>query len=221
MPARDYHERLWEQVPEGLVPPDFQLRRDFLLARVRSGQRVLDVGCGEGAFAVEMAGVGALVVGIDVAETPLRRGRALHPGLDLRLVDPDAPWPLEDANFDLVWAGEVIEHVPDTGGWLTEVRRVLRSDGCLVLSTPDHGPLRMLALSVRPRGFAAHFDPRADHLRFYTQRSLVALLEDFGFADVHVRRAGGVPGARRLLMADGRRAGFAVAARSESDRSRS
>jgi 2-polyprenyl-3-methyl-5-hydroxy-6-metoxy-1,4-benzoquinol methylase len=87
MPSRAYHEGLWQAVPAGLVPSDLDLRRRFLLAHVDPGMRVLDVGCGEGVFAAELARAGAQVVGIDAAEEPLRRARARHPQLDLRLVD--------------------------------------------------------------------------------------------------------------------------------------
>jgi 2-polyprenyl-3-methyl-5-hydroxy-6-metoxy-1,4-benzoquinol methylase len=205
----DHHEALWEAVPEGLEPVDFARRSDFLLGRVRAGERVLDVGCGEGRFAAELARRGAEVVGIDVAAEPLRRARERHPQLlDLRQVPSAGPWPLGDASFDAVWAGEVIEHVADTAGWLSELRRVLRSGGVLLLSTPDHGRLRMLGWALAPRAFAAHFDPRSDHLRFYSRRTLSELLEEFGFHDVVVRRAGGPPGARRQLLASARRSRF-------------
>jgi 2-polyprenyl-3-methyl-5-hydroxy-6-metoxy-1,4-benzoquinol methylase len=204
----NYHEALWEGVPEGLEPLDFARRSCFLVGRLKAGERVLDVGCGEGHFAAELARAGVEVVGIDVAAEPLRRARARDPALDLRQVPAEGAWPLEDACFDAVWAGEVIEHVADTAGWLSEVRRVLRSGGSLLLSTPNHGRLQMLSWALRARAFEAHFDPRADHLRFYTRRALTELLGDFGFDDVEVRRAGGPPGARRQLLASARRSRF-------------
>ncbi len=210
MPASEnYHEALWEVVPEGLEPVDFARRNDFLLSHVSAGERVLDVGCGEGRFAAELIRAGAEVVGIDVAAEPLRRARERHPELvDLRQAPAAGAWPLQDASFDAVWAGEVIEHVADTAAWLSELRRVLRSGGLLLLSTPDHGRLRMLGWALAPRAFAAHFDPRSDHLRFYTAGTLRELLDDFGFRDVAVRRAGGLPGARRQLLASARRSRF-------------
>ena len=64
----------------------------------------------------------------------------------------------------------------------------------------------MLALALSPRRFAEHFDPRADHLRFYSARTLRRLLEDFDFEHIDVRGAAGVPGARSLLLACARRA---------------
>jgi 2-polyprenyl-3-methyl-5-hydroxy-6-metoxy-1,4-benzoquinol methylase len=204
----DYHEALWEGVPEGFAPPYMEPRLAFLLAHVPAGARVLDVGCGEGRFTEALAEHGARVVGVDVAEEPLRRARARRLELELLRVAPAGPWPLEDASFDVVWAGEVIEHVADTAGWLSEVRRVLRSGGALALSTPAHERLTRLRLGLSERAFAAHFDPRADHLHFYTRRALVRLLADFGFEAIATRTCGGVPGARRVLLASARRARF-------------
>lgn len=215
MPSRAYHESLWERVPEGSVPTDAPLREAFLLERVaavRAGVgrplRVLDIGCGEGRFAAALSRAGVEVVAIDVAEEPLRRLRARHPGLDARLVEPEGSLPLQDASFDVVWAGETIEHVADTSRWFSELRRVLRSGGLALLSTPDHGPLSRLRLALSRKAFETHFDPRSDHLRFYTRRELAALFADFGFEDVAVAGAGGLPGARRVLLASGRRKRF-------------
>jgi len=171
----------------------------FLLSAVSAGERVLDVGCGEGTFAAALAHADASVVAVDVAEEPLRRAHAAHPELDLRLIDGEGSWELPDAAFDAVWAGEVLEHVADTAAWLSEARRVLVPGGKLLLSTPAHGALTRLRLALSPRAFETHFDPRGDHLRFYTRRSLTALLEDFRFDPVEVRRAGAWP-ARPLLL---------------------
>ena len=138
-----------------------------------------------------------------MAQEPLTRAARIHPGLELRLLDPAGGWDLPDSGFDVVWAGEVIEHVADTSAWLSEVRRVLRSGGRLVLTTPDTGPLSLIGMALSRRAFEARFDPRSDHLRFYSRRTLTGLLADFGFEQISVRRAGGVPGARRHLLAVG------------------
>jgi 2-polyprenyl-3-methyl-5-hydroxy-6-metoxy-1,4-benzoquinol methylase len=218
MVSRSYHESLWEAIPEGSQPPDLAVRRAFLFERLRamparSGAsaeqlRVLDVGCGEGQLTAELSLAGFAAVGVDVAEEPLRRARRLHPGLDVRAVPLDGKWPLPDASFDVVWSGETIEHVADTAGWLSQVRRVLRSGGSLLLSTPAHERLTMLGLALFGKRFDAHFDPRADHLRFYSRRTLTRLLADFGFERIEVRAAAGTPGRRRLLLAAAVRSRF-------------
>ncbi len=215
MPTHAYYESLWEGVPEGLAPSDARMRERFLLGRVARMShevghppRVLDVGCGEGHFAAALTREGVEVVAIDVAAEPLRRALVHAPELDVRLVEPEGELPFEEASFDVVWAGEVIEHLADTSRWLSEVRRVLRSGGTLLLSTPDHGPLSRLWMALSRSAFEERFNPRSDHLRFYTRRALVDLYADFGFEDVEVFAAGGLPGARRVLLASGRRSRF-------------
>jgi 2-polyprenyl-6-hydroxyphenyl methylase/3-demethylubiquinone-9 3-methyltransferase len=208
MSTRGYHESLWEGVPDGLSPPYSSARLAFLLEHAPAEARVLDVGCGEGWFTAALGRAGRTAVGVDVAREPLRRAHTREPELDLRLVPVEGPWPLEDASFDAVWAGEVLEHVADTAAWLSQLRRVLRPGGALVLSTPAHGPLTRLRVGLSGRAFARHFDPRSDHLRFYTRGSLAALLADFRFELLAVRGLGGVPGARVTLLAAARRARF-------------
>jgi 2-polyprenyl-3-methyl-5-hydroxy-6-metoxy-1,4-benzoquinol methylase len=208
MSLRDYYESVWGDLPEGIEPPFAALRLAYLRAEVVPGQRVLDLGCGEGFFAAALATAGCIVVGADVAEEPLRRARRRLQSLDLQLIDAERRWPLPDAGFDVVWAGEVIEHVLDTSAWLSELRRVLKPGGTLLLSTPAHDRLRVLALGLAPRAFEAHFDPLCDHLRFYTRRSLSRLLGDFRFLNVRIRGVGGLPGARTLMLASAKRARF-------------
>jgi 2-polyprenyl-3-methyl-5-hydroxy-6-metoxy-1,4-benzoquinol methylase len=200
MGMRAYQEAIWETVPEGAEPEGFAVRRSFLLRNVAPGERVLDVGCGEGAFSAELQRAGARVVGVDVAREPLARASRLHPDLDLRLVDPDGDWGLELSSFDAVWAGEVIEHVADTTAWLSQVRSLLRSGGRLILTTPENGPLTFVWMALSRRAFQTRMDPRLDHLRFYNGRTMSGLLSDFGFESIAVSRAGGLAGARRHLL---------------------
>ena len=193
---RDYYEELWSRLPEELEPPNWELRRRFLLSEVRPNDRALDLGSGAGEFTAVLAETAAEVVGVDVAEAALERARSRHPDLDFRLTPIEGPLPFEDLSFDLVWSSEVIEHVADTARWLSEVRRVLAPGGRLLLTTPSHGRLR-LAIA----GIARFSEPLGDHLHLYTRGSLRTVLEEFGFGEVTVRFAGGVPMLRRLLLA--------------------
>jgi len=193
-----WREAVWRAVPEDAVPERFAERRRFLLAHVTAGERILDLGCGDGAFAAELVAAGAAVVAVDVADEALRRARERVPGLDARLAREGAPLPVDEDAVDVVWAGEVLEHVADVVGLLADVRRVLRWGGTLLATTPYHGRLSLAALALRG-GLERHFDPRADHLRFFTARSLRAVLAETGFADAEVRAVGGLPGLRAGL----------------------
>ena len=147
----DWREAVWRAVPEGAEPERFTARRAFLLDRVAPGEHVLDLGCGDGAFAEALVAAGCAVTMADVAEEALRRAR--------------------------VRASQA--HAVR----LAEVRRVLCWGGRLLVTTPWHGRIVVAT--------DAHFDPRADHLRFFSARTLRAVLEDAGFAEIEVRRAGG------------------------------
>lgn len=183
-------EAVWASVPEDAEPERFAERRGWLLARVRAGERVLDLGCGAGEFTAALAAAAAHPVGADVVAEPLRRARARHPALTFRAVALDGALAFDDAAFDVVWAGEVIEHVVDVTGWLSEVRRVLPSGGRLLLTTPDHPPALLERLAADPAAFAAHFEPRGDHVRFFNARSLREVVEDLGFEAVDVHADG-------------------------------
>jgi 2-polyprenyl-3-methyl-5-hydroxy-6-metoxy-1,4-benzoquinol methylase len=86
----------------------------------------------------------------------------------------------------------VLEHVADVVGLLADVRRVLRWGGTLVATTPRLDRRALVARALGPaRWTDAWFDPRADHLRFFSARALRALLADAGFAEVGITRGGG------------------------------
>jgi SAM-dependent methyltransferase len=136
------------------------------------------------------------VIGAEVAETAILAAQRLHPDGDFRLVPFDGELPFADGAFEVVWASEVIEHVADTHRWLTEVRRVLAPGGRLLITTPDHGRLRLLV-----GGIERYSPPLGDHLHLYSRRSLRTVLADLGFTTITVRAAGGPPLFRRLLLA--------------------
>jgi SAM-dependent methyltransferase len=181
---KQYYEDLWRELPDELNPPELPLRTRFLQRHARPGWRALDLGCGEGLFTALLAQAGTDVVGVDISATALARARSRHPSLDFRLVELDGPLRFDDETFELVWASEVLEHIADTARWLSEVRRVMTPGGTLLLTTPAHGRVRLVLWGIEPFS-----PPLGDHLHLYSGRSLRALLDQFGFADVDVRAA--------------------------------
>ena len=68
---------------------------------------------------------------------------------------------------------------------------------------PYHGILKNVLVALR--SFERHHDPLEPVLRFYTRRSLGRLLRDFGFDEVRLTAAGGLPHLRETLLARARR----------------
>jgi SAM-dependent methyltransferase len=140
---------------------------------------------------------------VDPSEVALERARAANPGLDFRPPAPDGSLPFADGSFEVVVCMNVLEHVADTQRLMSEARRVLRSGGRLAIAVPDHARLQRVWTALV--SFERHHDPLEPTLRYYTRRSLAALLAEFGYGDVELAGAGGVPLFRRLLCARARR----------------
>jgi SAM-dependent methyltransferase len=193
---KEYYEDVWQALGDELALPDLERRLELLRSELRRDELVLDLGCGDGTFTAAIAAAGARPVGVEVAQAALARARARHPGLDFRLAPLDGELPLAEADVDLVWATEVIEHVADTARWLHEIRRVLRPGGRLLITTPNHPRAGILV-----RGLEHYSEPLGDHLHLYTRRSLADTLRELGFEQVRVQAHGGVPLVRRALTA--------------------
>jgi len=182
--ADTYHDLIWQDLPPGRPGPNFADRLSFLLANLKGGERVLDLGCGEGFFLAELVDRGHRAVGADVAAVALERAARRRPDLKVVHLKEGREWPFEVAAFDAVWCSEVFEHVLDTQTFLSELRRVLRSGGVVLITTPNCSRLELLGCALSARRFASRFDPLSDHIRFFNRRSLRALLERFGFEGV-------------------------------------
>jgi ubiquinone/menaquinone biosynthesis C-methylase UbiE len=105
-------------------------------AKFAAGQRVLDVASGAGFGLQMLRRAQSNPIGLDYDAQALHEVRRLVP--DAPLVHADATClPLASASIDLVVSFETLEHVPDAGAMIKEIRRVLRPGGRLVLSTPN------------------------------------------------------------------------------------
>ena len=156
--------------------------------------RLLDVGCASGWLLHHAKRRGWQAQGVELSEAAVRFAR--ERGLDVHLGDL-ASAQLPDGSFDLVYMGDVLEHVPDCRATLAEVARVLRPDGVLYLRGPitTHSLARALALrsyGLLGRSIVLREPPY--HLWEFTPRSLAGLLERVGLAVVSARQSKIPPG---------------------------
>ncbi len=162
-----------------LVPERKQQLRP-ILARLPRGARILDVGCGDGVFTQFFAECGLEPMGTDIAEAGVRWARAHYPQLRFEVASLDQRLPFDDGAFDALWCSEVIEHLFDVDFALGEMRRILKPNGLLLLTTPYHGLAKNLLIVLR--NFDHHFDPQGLHIRFFTRTSLFRVLNAHGLA---------------------------------------
>jgi len=107
----------------------------FELLAPRAGERILDLGCGDGALSEKLVQAGATVVGVDPSPDMIAAARAR--GLDARLLDAQSlPF---DAEFDAVFTNAALHWIPDTDAALRSVYRALRPGGRFVGEFGGHG----------------------------------------------------------------------------------
>jgi ubiquinone/menaquinone biosynthesis C-methylase UbiE len=141
----DEHEA--SSVPERAAPEEMsghlmesEHRGRYLwAAELASGLDVIDAGCGTGYGSEILAAAGARkVTGIDISEDAVAAAKASssHARSEFRLASLHE-LPFEDASFDLAVCFEVIEHVEDQPRAIGQLRRVLKQDGVLAISSPN------------------------------------------------------------------------------------
>jgi ubiquinone/menaquinone biosynthesis C-methylase UbiE len=163
---------------------DSTARETMRRLELRPGDRVLDVGCGTGillgaigdAFAeARLSGIDASPEMLGVARRRLGERAELRQGWAHEL-----PW--GDASFDLVVCSSVLHYLRGPETALAEMRRVVRTDGGVVITDWSNDYLTCRALDFLLRRFN-----RAHH-RVYRRRQLRDMLRSSGFAKVRVDR---------------------------------
>jgi ubiquinone/menaquinone biosynthesis C-methylase UbiE len=114
-------------------------KRVALVERLAAGlasKRVLDCGCGAGAYTRAYARLGAHAIGVEYNLDKLRQARSSEPAPTFLRADVGR-LPLRDCCIDVVVFNEVLEHVPDEHTALVEATRVLAPDGVLIVLSPN------------------------------------------------------------------------------------
>lgn len=221
----DYYDGIWNK---DLTRPLLDREAKAIKAiadhvRGKSDFALLDVGCGDGSFLKELdtrLDVKGELHGIDYSHNRIERAAAL-PYL-FRQCNIEDGMPYEPAKFDVVYAGEVIEHLYNPDFLLEECHRVLKRNGLLVLSTPNLNAWYnrvIFALGIQPifyevstRSALIGYGPLArikrqdtpvGHLRLFNRRAISDILhsQNFEIAGVSGATFNALP--RSLQWVDG------------------
>src|SRR5271167_156831 len=169
--SADYDERAFYS----LIPPQryWQRRRHRITVLwARGAGRVLDAGCGSSLIVQSLNNA----IGMDFNFAKLRFLRRY----EIPLVNASAfALPFKDASFDCVVSSQVIEHIPYDESIFSEMRRVLRSGGMMILGTPDYATLGWRIIEpiygyLMPGGY------KDEHITHYTLDQLREILGRYG-----------------------------------------
>lgn len=166
------------------------------VGELRPGTRVLDVGCGNGYTCGEFIKRGCKVVGVDLSEKGIALARAAHPEGRFEVIsaESDLLAELNEPPFDFVVSTEVVEHLYAPRQWAKACFDALRPGGRLICTTPYHGYLKNLLLSIAGK-WDQHANPLWDggHIKLWSKRTLGALLAQAGFIEIRFRGVGRAP----------------------------
>jgi 2-polyprenyl-3-methyl-5-hydroxy-6-metoxy-1,4-benzoquinol methylase len=197
----DYYEH-WNKVRQ---KRNFLLDREkvalkFISSILKHDSVLLDAGCGSGIFMEFLSKKfqDLKLQGIDFSKTEVNEAK--QKGFDVKQGDFEKGIAFKDKVFDIVYAGEIIEHLYNPDCFLAELNRILKNQGYLVLSTPNlcvwYNRILML-LGIQPlflepstksklvgAGFLKRFKKESQpvgHVRIFTFEALKDMLKMNGF----------------------------------------
>ena len=163
---------------------DLRIKR--VLPLIVNAGNVLDVGCLDGTISVLLGKQGNKVYGIDASEPAVEKAKAK--GIEACLGNIEERMPFSDQMFDLVFAGEIFEHIFDIDFLIDEIYRVTKKSGYLVATTPNlaaFGRRLMLLINRNPNIEISFTGSAAGHIRYFIKQTLDDLLVKHGFRVTH------------------------------------
>jgi len=166
-----------EKIQDTIYKEGLELKKeDYLLARrqielIGTNNYVLDIGCNDGSLMKEYADKNK-VIGLELSKESALKAR--KNGFDVK-IGSVYDIPFKGKSFDVVHMSEIIEHVLDTDKALSEVHRVLKENGRLIITTPNCASFRdrILVLTGHLQGYMQH----TEHVRFFNKERLVRHLK--------------------------------------------
>jgi len=180
----------------------FQLTRyDLALMHAKGGERVLDIGCGEGDLLIQLNNTYNEVWGIDISESRIDRVRKKINYMDsihVRREDANMKLEFPDHYFDTIIAIAVLEHIFDPFEFINECHRLLKPGGHLIIEVPNVAffPNRLRLLFGLPPITSNERGWDGGHLHYFTKSTLKKLFQDMGF-EISIISHGGIFGNMR------------------------
>lgn len=160
-----------------------EIRINKILKLIGENKQVIDLGCGDASIMEKIKACGNKVTGVEISENAIKKAR--QKGFEVFNLSLEDDWAKRiNKKFDIVFAGEIIEHIFDTDKFLQNVRKVLKKNGSLIITTPNLASLgRRLLLLVGRNPVIETTARKHDygHIRYFTCATLTNLLIENNF----------------------------------------
>ncbi len=181
----ELYEKIWRRKEHDAVPEmEKGSRTDVALKLLEKGDKLLDIGCGDGIVGYFAGTDYRQIFGVDVSDIALKIAEKRGVITRKMNVNNDA-LPYEDKFFDAITCLDVIEHVFEPVNLINEIFRVMKTEGVLIISTPNirywHHLFDLAAKGRFPKtsGDTEHYD--GGHLHYFTYKDIEMILEQTGF----------------------------------------
>lgn len=179
-------------------PHNFSYQLNLLLGLLDQSKNkyIIDLGCGNGYLVNYLIAQGYNAYGTDASEKGIIIANKTNPGRFFvqDLSSDQLPEPLQNIAFDTVISTEVIEHLYDPEKFMDFCRNILKPGGEIIVTTPYHGYLKNLVLSVFNK-WDQHMTPfwLGGHIKLWSRKTLSKLLTDKGFSVISFTGCGRIP----------------------------
>ena len=153
--------------------------------KLKGGDKLLDAGCGKGSLYDLTKTKYSEIYAVDLDPDALKKAKSK--GYFVTMADLNKETlPFEDSSFDAVACLDVIEHLVNPTHLIKEIRRVIKQDGVLIVSTPNVQWLYHLLRLLRGQGLKTSFGSLNDpldggHLHYFTFHDVKKILKAHGF----------------------------------------
>lgn len=206
MYSKDYFDRGYMKFYCDEKEATFQSNESFsyrlsLIERYKKGGRLLDIGCAAGGFLKTVQEKGWEVFGVEFSGYATESGIKNH-GLNIFNGTLEQAH-FHDSHFDVVSAGDILEHVPDPVSFLGEIKRILKPDGIVYVAVPNFRSFHYHTMSFIAKFNNKNYFVLPHHLYHFSPATLSRLLEITGFEIIEKISSESrlhETGARRLIM---------------------
>ncbi|MFZ2072734.1 MAG: class I SAM-dependent methyltransferase [Minisyncoccia bacterium] len=194
MSTNNYYEKYWnsQKSHDGHAAgvPNWPIAELDMFYRSIShfvGKKVLDVGSGEGIFLNYLITKKKLhkAVGLELSTIAIEKAKKINSKIEYVCGSADDDYPFDKNSFDTVFLTDVIEHLVDIDKTISEIKRILKPNGNVIIITPDFNFLKRIIIAAF--FWDRFFYPSNPHIRFFTRKSMDHIMKVNLFNRIYYR----------------------------------